>query len=299
MIDYGFPLMTDPNTLKDVVAPPTIMNTVISQVTGISRVHAGMLTGSLSNVPWRKSGIKYTNNEIYFDIIEEVDAIIERDGSLVSCEVNGSILSNCRLTGMPELLITFNSSRSLEDYSFHPCVKHQNFQLDNVLTFIPPDGNFKLMTYRANLSPSQSLPISLRSSLSSHTTGGRFEFSLNPHFISGIALENIQATIKISKGVSNFVGSCNFGKFTTDYHTQQMIWKIEKLTLKDSIPTLSGTYNSPSNCKLAAAVDISFSMTMCAISGLKVDSLRVTNEPYKPYKGVRSLTKAGHYQIRI
>ena len=31
---------------------------------------------------------------------------------------------------------------------------------------------------------------------------------------------------------------------------------------------------------------------------LQVDSLSVTNEKYKPYKGVRSITKAGKFQIR-
>lgn len=29
-----------------------------------------------SNVPWRKAGVKYTQNEIYFDIIEEIDATV-------------------------------------------------------------------------------------------------------------------------------------------------------------------------------------------------------------------------------
>lgn len=36
-MDYGFPLMTDVNTLKDVIAPPTIMNKVLTTVTGVSK----------------------------------------------------------------------------------------------------------------------------------------------------------------------------------------------------------------------------------------------------------------------
>lgn len=31
---------------------------------------------NLSSIPWRKAGVKYTQNEIYFDIIEEIDATI-------------------------------------------------------------------------------------------------------------------------------------------------------------------------------------------------------------------------------
>lgn len=31
----------------------------------------------MSSIPWRKAGVKYAQNEIYFDIIEEIDATIE------------------------------------------------------------------------------------------------------------------------------------------------------------------------------------------------------------------------------
>jgi AP-3 complex subunit mu len=31
--------------------------------------------GTISNMPWRKTGVKYAQNEIYLDIIEEIDAI--------------------------------------------------------------------------------------------------------------------------------------------------------------------------------------------------------------------------------
>ena len=48
-------------------------------------------TGQLSNVPWRRSGVKYTNNEAYFDVIEEVDAIIDKNGSTVSAEIHGYV----------------------------------------------------------------------------------------------------------------------------------------------------------------------------------------------------------------
>ena len=36
-------------------------------------------------------GVKYTNNEAYFDLIEEIDAIIDRNGSTVMCEIQGYV----------------------------------------------------------------------------------------------------------------------------------------------------------------------------------------------------------------
>lgn len=31
-----------------------------------------------SPIPWRKTGLRYNNNEIYFDIIEELEATVGR-----------------------------------------------------------------------------------------------------------------------------------------------------------------------------------------------------------------------------
>lgn len=299
MVDFGFPLMTDVSTLKNFVAPPNILNKVMSQVTGVSRTHDGMLSGGFSNVTWRKTGIKYTNNEIYFDIIEEIDAIVESDGSIVSSELNGSILSQSRLSGMPNLLITFDNISILDDYSFNPCVKHAHFSTERALSFIPPDGHFKLMTYRSALPPSQSLPLSLKTVSTTKDKEGRFEFSIIPHFVQGIPLEDVILKINIAKGISNVVGTCNMGVFTSDYQSKQMIWKITKLSPKDKCPSLTGTYSFSGSTKLSAAIDVFFQITMCAASGLKVESLKVLNENYKPYKGVRSVTRAGRFQIRL
>ena len=48
-------------------------------------------TGQLSNIPWRRTGVRYTNNEAYFDVIEEIDAIIDKSGSTVCAEIQGYV----------------------------------------------------------------------------------------------------------------------------------------------------------------------------------------------------------------
>ena len=57
----------------------------------IGSVSCTLPTGQLSNVPWRRTGVKYTNNEAYFDIIEEIDAIIDKSGSTVFGEIQGYV----------------------------------------------------------------------------------------------------------------------------------------------------------------------------------------------------------------
>lgn len=50
-------------------------------ITGGSNVGETLPTGQLSNIPWRRSGVKYTNNEAYFDVVEEIDAILDKSGA--------------------------------------------------------------------------------------------------------------------------------------------------------------------------------------------------------------------------
>jgi AP-3 complex subunit mu len=48
-------------------------------------------SGQLPDVPWRRTGVKYTNNEVYLDVVEEVDAITDKAGSTVFPETQGYI----------------------------------------------------------------------------------------------------------------------------------------------------------------------------------------------------------------
>ena len=37
----------------------------------------------------------------------------------------------------------------LEDVKFHQCVRLSRFENDRTISFIPPDGEFELMSYRS------------------------------------------------------------------------------------------------------------------------------------------------------
>lgn len=57
----------------------------------IISISSTLPTVQLSNIPWRRQGIKYTNNEAYFDCIEELDVIIDKNGSTIMCEIQGYV----------------------------------------------------------------------------------------------------------------------------------------------------------------------------------------------------------------
>lgn len=119
-------------------------------------------TGAIS---WRGPNIKYKQNEVYLDVVEEFSALVAVDGTLLKQEVCGAVKFNCKLSGMPECKFGLNdklvegssgsTSVALEDLKFHQCVRLGNFDRDRTITFIPPDGAFDLCTYRiaSNLKP--------------------------------------------------------------------------------------------------------------------------------------------------
>ena len=120
----GHPSTTYPNALRDIVLPPSLLQKVLSVagVAGLANPAASTQPFS-SPIPWRKTGVRYNNNEIFFDISEELRAIVNkwvpvsathtalseiclihtcissRAGTSVTNHVWGKVISNSKLSG--------------------------------------------------------------------------------------------------------------------------------------------------------------------------------------------------------
>jgi AP-3 complex subunit mu len=80
MLDAGgHPLTTSPNALRDIVLPPTTLSKLLA-VANITTPgsNAGAAGVFSSPIPWRKSNVKHSTNEIYFDIAEEMVAVVSK-----------------------------------------------------------------------------------------------------------------------------------------------------------------------------------------------------------------------------
>lgn len=80
MLDNGYPMISEPNALETLIAPPSLVGKMSAFITGKANngVSDTIGDGAMSIIPWRKTGVNYTQNEIYFDITEEIDCIVER-----------------------------------------------------------------------------------------------------------------------------------------------------------------------------------------------------------------------------
>ena len=149
MMDFGYALTTEPNALKLMIKPPSVLARVANALgRGTSQVSDELAEGTISNMPWRMTNVVHTQNEIYLDIIEEVDSILSVNGIIVSSEATGVIMGNSKLSGVPDLALHFNDPGIIDDCSFHPCVRYTRYERDSIVSFVPPDGAFELMKYR-------------------------------------------------------------------------------------------------------------------------------------------------------
>merc|ERR1711892_569902 len=112
-------------------------------------------------VSWRSEGVKYRKNEVFLDVVESVDLLVSATGNVLRSEIVGAVKMRVYLSGMPELRLGLNDkilfestgrtkkkSVELDDVKFHQCVRLSRFDNDRTISFIPPDGEFELMSYR-------------------------------------------------------------------------------------------------------------------------------------------------------
>ena len=377
MVDYGWPLTTEPNALKAMIRPPSVMAKLQSVVFSNTTVSDELPSGTISNMPWRATGVSYTQNEIYMDIVEQVDAIVDAvSGNLISSDVSGSIQCQSHLSGIPDLLLTFKDPALIDDCSFHPCVRYQRFERDQVVSFVPPDGLFELMRYsiaaekRANFSPpidcqaqwnvaSSSPSISGQSNSFSKEekseSSARLMVNVRVKSLSSLIMssakkdsmrltvEDVAVTIPLPKQVRTATFQVTTGSVVYDEAGKVAKWTLGKLVddatmkraqltaqlklnmkqqpqqqVRSSPKDYRNIGNSGSNFggstipgvddfdgddggndEIAAPnLSLHWKIPLASVSGLSVSGLSLTGETYRPYKGVRNITKSGLFQVR-
>merc|ERR1719198_2183860 len=153
--DNGYPQTTDSDILKEFITQDS--HRMEQQVKPPMA-----LTNAVS---WRSEGIKHKKNEIFLDVVEKLNLLVSSNGSVLRSEIIGTLKMKSYLSGMPELKLGLNDkllfeatgrpvakgkSVEMEDIKFHQCVRLARFENDRTISFIPPDGEFELMSYRLN-----------------------------------------------------------------------------------------------------------------------------------------------------
>ncbi|MED6193120.1 AP-3 complex subunit mu [Stylosanthes scabra] len=298
MIDNGFPLTTEPNILQDMIAPPNIVSKVLSVVTGSSSNVSDTLPGATASaVPWRTADAKYAQNEVYVDLVEQMDATINRDGALMKCEVYGQVKVNSHITGLPDLTLSFTNPSILDQVRFHPCVRFRQWESLQVLSFVPPDGQFKLMSYRVR--KLKSTPIYVKPQLTSNGGTCRLNVMVGSRNDHGKIVDLVTVQFQLPSCILSADLTSNHGTVNI-LADKTCIWNIGRIP-KDKAPSMSGTLVLETGLKrlhVFPTFRVGFKMMGVALSGLKIDKLDLKTVPYRFYKGFRAVSRAGEFEVR-
>ncbi|KAI0049891.1 clathrin adaptor, mu subunit [Auriscalpium vulgare] len=307
IMDFGYPQTTEAKILQeyilqephklDIVRPPQAVTQVVS---------------------WRSEGIRYRKNEVFLDVIESVNLLVNASGNVVRSEILGAVKMKCYLSGMPELRLGLNDkvmfesigrtssdkAIDLEDVKFHQCVRLSRFENDRTISFIPPDGEFELMSYR--LAQAVKPLIWVEAAIDSHN-GNRIEYvvKVRAQFKRRSTANSVEITVSVPEDADTPKFRVPTGKVHYAPDKAAFIWTINKLgggrdLLMRAQFGLPSVRSEQDIGNLPAPITVKFDLLYFTLSGIQVRYLKVVEKSgYQALPWVRYITQNGDdYSLR-
>ncbi|KAH9773048.1 AP-1 complex subunit mu-2 [Citrus sinensis] len=319
MMDFGYPQYTEANILSEFIKTDAYRMEV-TQRPPMAVTNA---------VSWRSEGIQYKKNEVFLDVVEHVNILVNSNGQIIRSDVVGALKMRTYLSGMPECKLGLNDrilleaqGRStkgkaidLDDIKFHQCVRLARFENDRTISFIPPDGSFDLMTYRLN---TQVKPLIWVEAQVERHSRSRVEILVKARsqfkerrlmfkilFTNGKMIElystatNVEIELPVSSDASNPDVRTSMGSASYVPEDEALIWKIRSfpggkeymLRAEFTLPSITAEEATPER---KAPIRVKFEIPYFTVSGIQVRYLKIIEKSgYHALPWVRYITMAG------
>eukprot|EP00092_Neocalanus_flemingeri_P009158 GFUD01009859.1.p1 GENE.GFUD01009859.1~~GFUD01009859.1.p1 ORF type:complete len:424 (+),score=150.09 GFUD01009859.1:45-1316(+) len=305
MIDFGYPQTTDAKILQEYITQEGYK---------LESAQPKLPPAVTNAVSWRPEGIKYRKNEVFLDVIESVNLLAGAQGNVLRSEIVGNVKMRVYLTGMPELRLGLNDkilfestgrgkskSVELEDVKFHQCVRLSRFENDRTISFIPPDGEFELMSYRLN---THVKPLIWIESVIERHAHSRVEIMVKAksQFKRRSTANNVEIVIPVpndadSPKFKTTIGHCKYAP-----EQNAVIWTIKSfpggkeyiMKAHFGMPSVTGDLNEGK-----PPINVKFEIPYFTTSGIQVRYLKIIEKSgYQALPWVRYITQNGDYQLR-
>ncbi|KAH0666763.1 hypothetical protein KY290_028935 [Solanum tuberosum] len=308
MMDFGYPQYTEAKILSEFIKTDAYRMEV--------NQHPPMAVTNA--VSWRSEGVFYKNNEVYLDVVEHVNLLVNSNGQLIRSEVNGALKMRACLSGMPECKLGLNDkvlleaqgrptkgkSIDLDDIKFHQCVHLARFENDRTISFIPPDGSFDLMTYR--LSTQVKPLIWVEAQVERHSRS-RVEMSVKARsqFKERSTATNVEIELPVPSDAMSPNIRTSMGYATYAPERDAVVWKIKSfpgnkdymLRAEFRLPSVISEDTPPDR---KAPIRVKFEIPYFTVSGIQVRYLKIIEKSgYQALPWVRYITMAGEYELRL
>ncbi|KAK1927227.1 Mu homology domain-containing protein [Papiliotrema laurentii] len=245
-------------------------------------------------VSWRSEGIRYRKNECFLDVVENVHMMVNAAGNVVSSEILGAVKIKCYLSGMPELRLGLNDkvmfeatgraargkSIEMEDVKFHQCVRLSRFENDRTISFIPPDGEFELMSYRIS-TPIKPL-IWVEAAVENHR-GSRVEYTVKvrAQFKRKSTANNVEIFVPVPADADSPKFRAGIGNVVYAPEKSAFVWKIKQLGGgKDFM--MRAHFGLPSvlgeDIEIKKPIQVSAEIPYLTISGIQIRYLKISDK---------------------
>ncbi|KAK9832883.1 hypothetical protein WJX74_000672 [Apatococcus lobatus] len=308
VMDFGYPQFTEAKILSEYIKTDAYK----------MEVQARPPMAVTNAVSWRSEGIRYKKNEVFLDVVESVNLLVNSNGTVVRSEVVGALKMRTFLSGMPECKLGLNDKvlfeaqgRSakgkaveLEDMKFHQCVRLARFENDRTISFIPPDGAFDLMNYR--LSQNVKPLIWVECTVEKHSRS-RTEYLVKARsqFKERSSATNVEILLPLPSDAITPTVRCSQGSAVYAPEKEALLWKIKNfpggrefmLRCKFGLPSVEAEEETQGRMP---PVRVAFEIPYFTVSGIQVRYLKVIEKSgYQALPWVRYISTAGEYEIRM
>jgi len=315
MMDNGYPQITEVKILQEYI------KSEYHKLEGEKKTMNPMdvvIPDTINNVPWRGPNIKHKKNEIFLDVVEKLNMIITANGNVVKSEILGALKMKSFLSGMPELKLGLNDKAlfeatgrtskgraiELDDIKFHQCVRLTRFENERTISFIPPDGDFELMSYRLDMNVKPLFTIECNVEYKS-ATRINFRVRAKSNYKAKNSANNVEINVPVPSDVQTPSLKSSSGSVVYNPDNNNMVWTIKQFAGQKEI-TMEGSFALPSIASSDRAnfnkipISVNFEIPYFTVSGINVRYLKIVERSgYAALPWVRYITQNGEYTVRM
>ncbi|KAL1510986.1 hypothetical protein AB1Y20_005811 [Prymnesium parvum] len=312
MMDFGYPQISEAKILREYITQEAHKLEVVKPPMAVTNA-----------VSWRSEGIKHRKNEIFLDVVERLNLLVAANGTLLRSEILGSLKMRSYLSGMPELKLGLNDKLlfeatgrrtggrgvskgkavEMEDIKFHQCVRLARFENDRTISFIPPDGEFELMSYRLN---TQVKPLIWIEAVVEPHSHSRIEYMIKAksQFKQRSTANNVEIVIPVPSDADTPSFKTSIGTVKYAPERDAIVWSIKQfhggkeylMRAHFGLPSVSNEEDK----KDKPPITVKFEIPYFTVSGIQVRYLKIIEKSgYQALPWVRYITQNGDYQLRM
>lgn len=304
MIDNGYPQILDSQILKQFIHV---------QALKLSKKIPEIPKTIMEKASWRKDNVFYYKNEIFLEVFEDISMTLTKQGIPLCTEINGKILCKSMLSGSPHcklklndviILIDPDNEVRLSDVRMHQCVDLTEYHSKRVIRFIPPDGDFELLSYRITQNFPSLFSIDLNY-VNKSSSILEFQVTIGSNFKSECLAQNVKIHIPVACDVQKPIFEAFQGYVEYEAEKDCVVWYIDEfegisefsMTAKFKLPSIAS--GERENYK-KMPLELEFEIPYYTVSGIQVKDLKITEkEGYEAVPWVKYTTKNGKYLMKI